>query len=295
VRSVMLHHAGPAVHRIGPLSSNVRPLIRPSMHPDISEFSYGYALTESLIRASPFPIKAAPIFPSLIDEGRVGGYDVHLPFEGFPLFLQFKLSHHMVRGTAGEAKKGLLTPPFYRMHLRPTKHSQQHPLLLATEATGVAVYYVAPCFHEPDELNAAYTAQQVVQRSVFVKPSTIGPLPDHDDHHIAFNQGTGFYLCSDDPKLILEKGQERRAFLEDLEFGFDRREKILLTEQSAQSWANRLREVIKGHRPRWLKDKDLDAIKADRSSLSQFAYMANTFLGCTVIIVAPRQQPNAEA
>jgi len=25
VRSVMLHHAGPAVHRIGPLSSNVRP------------------------------------------------------------------------------------------------------------------------------------------------------------------------------------------------------------------------------------------------------------------------------
>lgn len=260
------------------------------MHPDISEFSYGYALTESLIRAAPFPVKAAPIFPSLIDEGRVGGYDVHLPFEGFPLFLQFKLSHRMVRGTAMETKRGLLNTPFYRMHLRPTKHSQQHPLLLATEATGVAVYYVAPCFHEPDELNDAYTSQQVVQRSVFVKPSTIGHLPDHDNHHIAFHQGSSFYLCSNDPKLILEKGEERAAFMEDLEFGFERRDKMLLTEQSANEWAGRLREIVKAHRPRWLKDSDIEAIKADRTPLSQFAYMANTFLGCTVILVAPRLQ-----
>jgi len=245
-------------------------------------------LTESLIRSSPFPIKAAPIFPSLIDEGRIGGYDVHLPFEGFPLFLQFKLSHHMVRRTADEAKKGLLTPPFYRMHLRPTKHSQQHPLLLATEETGVAVYYVAPCFHEPNELNDAYTQRQVIQRSVFVQPSSIGKLPDDDAHHIAFNLGTDFYLCSDYPRLILKKGYERKAFLEDLEFGFNRREKILLTEQSAEIWANRLRNVVKEHRPRWLKAKDLEAIGADRSSLSQFVYMANTFLGCTVIVVAPR-------
>ena len=33
VRSVMLHHAGPAVHRIGPLSSNVRPHTPPGVAP----------------------------------------------------------------------------------------------------------------------------------------------------------------------------------------------------------------------------------------------------------------------
>ena len=92
------------------------------MHPDISEFSYGYALTESLVAAAGHRIRAAPVFPSLIDEGRPGGgYDVHIPFAGFPLFLQFKLSHKMVRASAEEVKQGLLSNPFYRFHLRPTR------------------------------------------------------------------------------------------------------------------------------------------------------------------------------
>ena len=40
------------------------------MRPDISEFSYGYALTETLISTVPRRLKAAPVFPSLIEEGK---------------------------------------------------------------------------------------------------------------------------------------------------------------------------------------------------------------------------------
>jgi hypothetical protein len=42
-------------------------------------------------------LKVAPVFPSLIQEGRTGGgYDVLLE-PGFPLFLQFKISQYMAR------------------------------------------------------------------------------------------------------------------------------------------------------------------------------------------------------
>src|SRR5688500_5318876 len=79
------------------------------MNPNISEFSDGYALTESLINTVPLAILAASVFPSLIEEGKVGGgYDLQIPFEGFPLFLQFKLSHKMIRDTAFEAQIGRL-------------------------------------------------------------------------------------------------------------------------------------------------------------------------------------------
>jgi hypothetical protein len=43
------------------------------MTPEISEFSYGFALTHELITLAGQPLRAAPIFSSLIEEGRAGG------------------------------------------------------------------------------------------------------------------------------------------------------------------------------------------------------------------------------
>lgn len=141
------------------------------MKPDISEFSYGYALTESLIWDSSLPIVGAPIFPSLIQEGRPGGgYDVALPFNGLLLFLQFKLSEYMKSRGVIEAKKGLINPPFYRMHLRPHRHSRQHDMLLELEAAGNTVFYVAPKFHRPSELSEAYLNRTMIQQSLWWTP-----------------------------------------------------------------------------------------------------------------------------
>ena len=100
------------------------------MRPDISEFSFGFALTDEIINGTTFPLSAAPFFPSLIQEGRSGGYDVRLDRPGMPLFLQFKLSDCMVSRGAKEIKDLRLfsDPPFYRMKLRPSRYSRQHQI-----------------------------------------------------------------------------------------------------------------------------------------------------------------------
>ena len=165
----------------------------------LSEFSYGYALTEELVRGVTATLAAAPVFPSLYAEGQTGGgWDVMIPYPVTPLFLQFKLSHYMVRRTAKERK--LLRSRYYRMHLRPSRYSDQHDLLLAWEAAGNATYYAAPCFHTTDALNRAYLSRNVMAESAFFPPSVIGPLPDHYDHYLAFN-ATAVYVCSEPRKL----------------------------------------------------------------------------------------------
>lgn len=178
------------------------------MKPDISEFSYGYALTEALIWDTGLPVVRVPIFPSLIEEGRSGGYDVGIQFQGLLLFLQFKLSHFMTRGTADETKRGLLNIPFYRMHLRPARHSRQHAMLLDLEVAGEIVFYAAPKFHRPSELNTAYLKRTMIQQSLFIRPSTIGPLPDDRDHHVSFRNGYPVYFCSEPTKVRGEENSE---------------------------------------------------------------------------------------
>jgi len=171
--------------------------------PDISEFSYGYALTEELIHHHGHIVSAAPHFPSLLEEGNVG-YDVRLDQPGLPLFLQFKLSDCMVRDTAKEISQHGLFPPgthFYRMHLR-RPPSRQHQLLLALEGGGNEVFYAAPGFDQPDELDDAYLSHGVRTRSVFIRPSWIGPLPDNHDHHVAFLLGGPQHFLSAQPKPI---------------------------------------------------------------------------------------------
>ncbi len=165
----------------------------------LSEFSYGYALTEELVSGGSANLTAAPVFPSLYAEGQIGGgWDVMIPYPVVPLFLQFKLSHCMIRRTAKE--RGLLGVPYYRMHMRPSRFSDQHDLLLAWEAAGNATFYAAPSFHTTDALNNAYLSRRVITRSAFFPPSVIGSLPDHFDHYLAFNS-VAVYLCSEPLKL----------------------------------------------------------------------------------------------
>ena len=182
------------------------------MKPDFSEFSYGYAATEELVAKHKASLIAAPLFPSLYDEGKAGGgYDVKIPIAGTPVFLQFKLSDQLERKNAKEHRDGLLGIPYFRMHIRSNKHSDQHNLLLMLEASGETFYYIAPEFHRPQELNDFYLRSLVVTNSAAFRPSAIGPMPDDDEHYVVFEKGsTVGYRCSDEPKevakLNLHKG-----------------------------------------------------------------------------------------
>ena len=256
-----------------------------------SEFSYGYAVTEDI--ASSAPRRIAPIFPSLTEEGKTGGgYDLKLDLPGFPMFLQFKLSDWMVRPYATEAKSGYLQNPFYRIPLRPLKESQQHQLLLDLELAANDVYYVAPAFHLDTELNSVYQSHQVADRSVFIMPSDIGPLPDSDQHYLSFqnDQSTFGYLFSKSPQKVKIRrwGQVSEASLA----------RVKQTTKSQKRLAdvlNTIEQSMFETLERRFREKEVEwkAISHAREREEQprrIASLSQVFFDCTLFIVQVREQ-----
>ena len=167
------------------------------MKAKFSEFSFGFALTHELVTVFPRLSEAVPTFPSLREEGREGGWDVRLSGRGFFVFLQFKLSDYMVRESAKQWPQ--FNRPYFRFPIMPSKHSNQHELLLKCERSSPThfVYYAAPAFNFPNELNDAFLHRRAVSRTAFVRPSSIGNLPDNNEHYIAFDGPHNFYRYSE--------------------------------------------------------------------------------------------------
>jgi hypothetical protein len=255
-----------------------------------SEFSYGYCLTEDLIVGQGTPLTAAPVFPSLIEEGQPGvGYDVRFDRPGTPLFLQFKLVHQMVRGNADEAKRGHFQPPFYRMHLRSRSISDQHQSLLSLEQAGNDVFYVAPGFHTTAELNTNYVQRRVWGRSIRINPALIGPLQDDRPHHVTFQQPTGTWRFYSDEPSKEGRGPEteeitaslRRSIVEHGERNL--REQIGDLDASLQNIVN-ARNAERNERER-INFREL----GDRvDPLHRVAYIARQFFDCQMLFVTVR-------
>lgn len=173
------------------------------MKPQISEFSYGFALTNELVGWA--ELSAAPVFPSLLEEGKAGGgYDVKLERPGLPLYLQFKRSEFLTRRSGREAREianvgGTIGIPYYRFAVTEAAISDQHELLLALDAAPNFVFYAAPRFHRLDEINEAWHHNAVASRSQFVAPQAIGSLTN-GRHTVAFD-GRGVWVCSE-PRRI---------------------------------------------------------------------------------------------
>lgn len=214
------------------------------MKPNISEFSYGYALTEELVKGVGEKITSAPVFPSLYDEGRKGGgWDLKLEKGGIPLFIQFKLSHYLKNANAKERKSGHFSSPYYRMHIRPIHHSKQHELLLDLERSGNEVYYSAPAFHEPKELDDAYLNKIVKNKSIWIKPTDIGDITDNKEHYVVFQLPSTYYFCST-PKLI-ERNLSFSSAQEDIVKALSQRRESALTRESLTNLAGELEQIGK--------------------------------------------------
>jgi hypothetical protein len=257
------------------------------MRPNISEFSYGFALTHELALAPDAAITAAPIFPSLYQEGQEGfGWDVQIPQAGVPLFLQFKLCDYMTRRSCIEARDGGFNVPCYRMHLR-SSPSIQHQLLLELEATGQTVYYSAPAFHEPQALNEAFLTGSVRARSVWIKPSDIGEFSDEEDHHVSFEPGSQWKVFST-PREI----KNRREFKQ-VEDELRKKAEVdgakLLTPQAVNHLADEVRNLAE-------RRKDIGSAEKARARqiltnvrpLERTAYYASMFLEAQMFVVRSR-------
>ncbi len=259
------------------------------MKPNISEFSYGYALTDELIHWHGTTITAAPVFPSLYKEGKKGGgYDLLLDRGGIPLFLQFKLADCMVRSNAREVQQGHFACPFFRMHLRPSRHSNQHEMLLDLENQDNEVYYSAPAFHELDDLNDAYLNHQVRQRSIWIKPSVIGPLPDDRDHHVAFQVPGPVVVCSEPRKI--DGPADFETFTRAIEVAFQQRRAHALTKEYLANLSKTLYSI--GQRRKEISPEQKDYARESvepRHPLEQVAFFASMFFGLQLFIVAERE------
>jgi hypothetical protein len=261
------------------------------MKPDISEFSYGYAVTEELVATAGGRVIGAPVFPSLYEEGQEGGgYDVEIPMVGRPIFLQFKLSDYLKKASAKEHRDGLIGLPYYRMHLRPYKHSDQHKLLLALEAKGESVFYIAPEFHLPNELNTHYLARTVINHSAAFRPSDIGALPDDDEHYLVFEKGKAFGLrCSSDPKEIRKTtlGNGIGSVLSEYKI-----EPRALGEKGIAELVEKMLELVRSRQfsgqEAALRAQELETVSQivkSRSAVESAGYLARTFFGCELIVV----------
>lgn len=171
----------------------------------ISEFSYGFALTHELV-LSLGSLAAAPVFPSLIEEGKAGGgYDVKLEAPGLPLFLQFKRSERLTRGTAREIKAGApLSLPYHRIALTGRRDSDQHDMLIELDQAPNAVFYAAPMFHQKEEFDEAFLDGEVRARSFFVSPAAIGAFADDGAHHLSFDGATCVVMS--EPRIVPSLG-----------------------------------------------------------------------------------------
>lgn len=259
------------------------------MKPNISEFSYGYTLTDELIHWHGIQLTAAPVFPSLYQEGQTGGgYDVMLQRPGLPLFLQFKLSDCLVNRSAKEA--GILSIPYYRMHIRPARHSEQHEMLLDLESAGNDVYYCAPAFHKPQELDQAYLHRQVRSRSLWIKPSVIGPLPDGKDHYVAF-QVPGGHLFRSKPRFLETKG-DFEEFTKSVEDSFRQKGRAATSKEALDRLADTIKKIASKRRDISLEAKQLSESElAKRHPLDRIAFYSHIFMDCQFFIVREKNAP----
>ena len=182
-----------------------------------TEFSFGYAFTENLIRGSTSAPAGAPVFPNLVQEATLG-YDVRIDFPAVPLFFQYKLPELMTRASAFEIAGGLcpgLTLEFFRIALMRRDVSAQHQLLIDREGRYPGqVFYAAPCLQDCAAFNGAYNAAGVASRSVLFSPAQIGPLPDDKVHTIAYKPGLSYgYFCSEPRQIEAETFENLSARL----------------------------------------------------------------------------------
>ncbi|NNU63050.1 hypothetical protein [Ochrobactrum soli] len=173
-----------------------------------TEFSFGYAFTENLVRGSATAPTGAPVFPNLVQEATLG-YDVQIGFPAVPLFFQYKLPELMTRASAFEIAGGLcpsLTLEFFRIALMRRDVSDQHQLLIDWEGRYPGqVFYAAPSLRDCVAFNTAYNAASVVSTSVLFSPVDIGPLPDDKVHTIAYKPGLSYgYFCSEPRRIEAE-------------------------------------------------------------------------------------------
>jgi len=153
------------------------------------------------------------------------------------------------------------------------------------------VYYVAPEFHTPDELNDAYVNRNVFDRSAFFSPLGIGILPDDEYHYVVFKIGSPrAYFCSQAPKKREIKFYTSEGFLYEVVPELERRRKRI-NEEFFDTTVDRIIGALKETKT---DVRIIDRYRKDQVSLydkAQFtAYLTRTYFDTEFFIVGSKEK-----
>ena len=250
------------------------------MKPEFSEFTYGYTLIEELSKT--FRFKSVPRFPSLWEEGKVGGYDASIDIAGLPLFIQFKRSDYLSRKNAKHYR--LFKSTYYRFHLHALKHSKQHNLLLHLEKSGNYVFYVAPIFHEHSALQKHYFASSIAQKSIWVSPTEIGKLPDNEEHTVCFNKSLkSVYFCSEPKEIKLKVRLDSEGLVPYFENTIKDEERQKYQENKWGVLYEKMLEICANHPHPFLIQKIIQDTQ-DAHIIQRIAHISRIVFGCDLLI-----------
>lgn len=175
-----------------------------NLHERLSEFSYGYGVTREVEhRLAGAGLRATPFLPSLLHEASVG-FDVAFSGPGQVVMLQFKLGQELSRFRRlhpGETIP-LLQRPFWRYYVDTAEH--QFLRLEDFESQGADVFYTAPRFSHWSTYEMAFHANEVLQRSLMLRPAQIraGSAGSPGAHRIVYDRVSRF-VCSE-PRAVQE-------------------------------------------------------------------------------------------
>jgi hypothetical protein len=149
------------------------------------------------------------------------------------------------------------------------------------------VYYIAPAFTRPDELNTAFLSRSVRQQSFWVKPSDVGPLPDPDDHHVSF-EPSGRWAFFSEPK-ILESKRDFEAVATHLRMRLAERGSADLAPENLETLAESIAEIAQKRHdiPGRQQSASKEAVR-QAEPLERIAYYASVFLESQLFIVQDR-------
>lgn len=253
------------------------------MKSQFSEFTYGFAITNELVKFLGSMVTSCPIFPSLLEEGRSGGgYDLNIDLTGKPIFLQFKLSDYLERTNSSEWS--LFNSAYYRFKLMPLSYSQQHNMLLDLERAGNDVYYSAPKFNTNLDLNNNYLTDSIINESIFITPLSIGTLPDDKEHKIVFQHDCrNVYLCSEPEKIEYIQGID---FVNSLEMNLnDNNATHINNKLIIDIGKNMLSIIEKYHKNINYNELSMVCGDIDNDSLKFVSNLSRMMFGCEFFII----------
>jgi hypothetical protein len=178
-----------------------------NLHERLSEFSYGYGVTQEVERLlAGVGIRTVPFLPSLIQEKGVG-FDVGFHGRGAALLLQFKLGQSLSRFVRSDTSHSAptLQRPFFRFSLDTAEVDGQYETLLKAQMDGAEVYYVAPRFADWPHYVRLFEEKAVLEQSVMVTPGEIRDAlvakGSPDGHHRIIYDRTSAHVCTEPRKI----------------------------------------------------------------------------------------------